>query len=98
MVTIELNVPVNCGGIEIMPGDVIVADADGVVVIAPEDIEKLLPACEQIQASEDASARALASGKSVKETFASRTYVWDAQRKDLKSKPSVDKPKRPRRS
>ena len=95
---VELNVPVNCGGIEIMPGDVIVADADGVVVIAPEDIEKLLPACEQIQASEDASARALASGKSVKETFASRTYVWDAHRKDLKSKPSVDKPKRPRRS
>ena len=89
---VELNVPVNCGGIEIMPGDVIVADADGVVVIAPEDIERLLPACEQIQAAEDASARALASGKSVKETFASRTYVWDAQRKDLKDKPAPAKP------
>lgn len=85
---VELNCAVNCGGIEIMPGDVIVADADGVVVIPPGDIELLLPACEQIQASEDASARALAAGKSVEETFASRTYVWDAQRKDLKSNPA----------
>ena len=89
---VELNCPVNCGGVEVMPGDVIVADADGVVVIDPQDIALLLPACEQIQASEDASARALASGKSVEQTFASRTYVWDArnkadaQRKDHPSK------------
>lgn len=81
---VELNCPVNCGGVEVLPGDVIVADADGVIVIAPEDIEKLLPVCEQIQASEDASAKALASGKSVEATFASRTYVWDAERKDGK--------------
>lgn len=81
---VELNGPVNCGGVEVMPGDLIVADADGVVVIAPEDIERLLPACEQIQAAEDASAKALASGKPVAETFASRTYVWDSERKDAK--------------
>ena len=34
--------------------------------------------------AEDASAKALASGKSVEATFASRTYVWDAERKDGK--------------
>lgn len=83
---VELNCPVNCGGIEVMPGDVIVADADGVIVIPPGDIDKLLPVCEEIQASEDASAKALASGKSVSETFASRTYVWDKERTDLKDK------------
>jgi regulator of RNase E activity RraA len=84
--TVEINCPVNCGGIEIMPGDVIVADADGVVVIPPADIERLLPICEQIQALEATSAQALASGASVSEAFASRSYVWDAERPDLKTK------------
>jgi regulator of RNase E activity RraA len=94
---VENNVPVNCGGIEVIPGDAIVADADGVVVIPPGDIERLLPVCEQIQASEDDSARALAAGKSVQETFAARTYVWDKERSDPKpgkAKKPVNRPRK----
>jgi regulator of RNase E activity RraA len=34
---LELNVPIACGGVAVYPGDVIVGDADGVVVI-PADI------------------------------------------------------------
>lgn len=33
----EVNVPVVCGGQAILPGDIIAADADGIVVIRPED-------------------------------------------------------------
>jgi regulator of RNase E activity RraA len=33
---IELNVPIACGGVAVYPGDVIVGDADGVVVIPPD--------------------------------------------------------------
>lgn len=33
----EINTPVVCGGMVIMPGDILVGDADGIVVIRPED-------------------------------------------------------------
>ncbi|MEH7108612.1 MULTISPECIES: RraA family protein [Bacillaceae] len=35
----EINVPISCGGMPIQPGDLIVGDADGVVVI-PQAIEQ----------------------------------------------------------
>jgi RraA family protein len=33
----EINFPVMCGGVVVHPGDIIVGDADGVIVIKPED-------------------------------------------------------------
>lgn len=35
----ELNIPISCGGVSVKPGDIIVGDADGVVVI-PNNIEE----------------------------------------------------------
>ncbi len=35
----QLNVPISCGGTSINPGDIIVGDADGVVVV-PQEIEE----------------------------------------------------------
>jgi regulator of RNase E activity RraA len=32
----DLNIPIACGGVAVYPGDVIVGDADGVVVLPPE--------------------------------------------------------------
>ncbi len=37
----EMNVPVVVGGMVVMPGDIIVGDADGLVVIHPEDVEEV---------------------------------------------------------
>jgi regulator of RNase E activity RraA len=33
---IDLNLPIACGGVAVYPGDIIVGDCDGVVVIPPD--------------------------------------------------------------
>ena len=38
----EINVPVSCGGVTVRPGDILVGDEDGVVVIAPSDATDIL--------------------------------------------------------
>ncbi len=38
----EINFPVVCGGLVVNPGDIVVGDADGVVVISPEDAPAVL--------------------------------------------------------
>lgn len=38
----EVNVPVACGGISVNPGDIILADPDGVIVIPRKDSEQIL--------------------------------------------------------
>jgi regulator of RNase E activity RraA len=37
----DLNLPIGCGGVAVYPGDVIVGDCDGVVVIPPEIAEEV---------------------------------------------------------
>lgn len=44
----KLNIPVACGGVEVKPGDYIVGDTDGILVISPEDIDKVLYQAERI--------------------------------------------------
>lgn len=38
----EINIPVSCGGVVVYPGDIIVGDEDGVVVVKPEDALELI--------------------------------------------------------
>ena len=38
----ELNVPVICGGVEVCPGDYIVADCNGIIVMKEEEIPGIL--------------------------------------------------------
>ena len=38
----EVNVPIQCGGVVVYPGDMIVGDSDGVVVVLNEKIEEVL--------------------------------------------------------
>jgi regulator of RNase E activity RraA len=50
----EINVPVSCGNTVVMPGDIVVADADGVAVVPREEAGEVL---ELVQALKDREAR-----------------------------------------
>ncbi len=46
----EINVPVSCGGITVLPGDIIVADADGVICVPRRDAVQILADAKKFQA------------------------------------------------
>ncbi len=49
-----INVPVNCGGVVVHPGDLIVADDNGIAVLSPEEAEALIEKCLEVEAREAA--------------------------------------------
>lgn len=50
----KMNIPVNCGGIVVNPGDLVVGGSDGVTVVPRDRIEEVLKAAEEKAAYEDA--------------------------------------------
>jgi len=59
----SINLPVTCGGILVNPGDVIVADEDGTVVVPRQIAAEVAAAAEQIQSQEDGRREAIRSGR-----------------------------------
>lgn len=70
--TVANDVPVDCGGVQVHPGDLVVADRDGVVIVPAALAERTRELAEEIEAGEQRTAeriRALGSiGKAVAET------------------------------
>jgi len=58
----EINVQVCCGGVCVNPGDIIVGDADGVVVIPQEDAESVLEKAQATFAKEAGIFKAIEDG------------------------------------
>jgi regulator of RNase E activity RraA len=63
----HIGAPVTCGGVGVNPGDIIVGDDDGVVVIPPADLEAVLTAAETKGGKEAGWIAALKSGRSLKD-------------------------------
>jgi 4-hydroxy-4-methyl-2-oxoglutarate aldolase len=57
-----VNVPVVCAGINVHPGDAVIADDDGVVVVRKRDVSEAAAKGEKRQADEEGKRQQLASG------------------------------------
>jgi len=59
----EVNVPVACGGIVVNPGDIVVADRDGIAVVPSAAVDEVLALVEKGKASHAQLQPALARGE-----------------------------------
>lgn len=59
----EVNVPIACGGVVVNPGDFVIADADGIVVVRPDEAEYVLSAVADLQAKHAAVQPVLLRGE-----------------------------------
>ena len=71
----EIHAPIQIGGMIVMPGDVIVGDADGVLAIRPEEAAGLAAAAKKKAADEAGAMKAISAGK------ANRAWVDEALKK-----------------
>ncbi|KAF1855542.1 hypothetical protein Lal_00002583 [Lupinus albus] len=58
----EINVPVSCGGVVVNPGDILVGDADGIVVIRPQDAPVVAEKAKGKLRKEQATMKAIEEG------------------------------------
>jgi 4-hydroxy-4-methyl-2-oxoglutarate aldolase len=64
------NIPVNCAGVEVKAGDIIVADMDGVVVVPADKAEEVLKKAQQLDFTEHSMFPFIEKYKSIREAVA----------------------------
>lgn len=64
-----IGIPVSVGGVSVRPGDIVVGDADGVVVVAAERAEQVCTAAAEQQAKEDKIMQRIRSGEPLAQIF-----------------------------
>ena len=62
---IDINVPIGCGDAPVFPGDVIVGDADGVIVIPAEIADEIAAEAVEMTAYEDFVTERVQGGQSI---------------------------------
>jgi regulator of RNase E activity RraA len=65
---VGVNVPICCGGVLVNPGDVIVGDNDGVVVIPKDKLDQVLESAKGMDEKESRMTRELKQGRSLLDT------------------------------
>lgn len=60
----EINVPIACGEISVNPGDIILADPDGIIVIPRKDAPQILEDAKKFQAADESKLEAAKNGTS----------------------------------
>lgn len=67
MEPIEINVPITCGGVPVNPGDIVLVDEIGVVVVPQEEAGKVLERARVQAAKEEETRKRIREGKTVEE-------------------------------
>lgn len=63
----EINVPISCGGVSVHPGDIILADPDGVIVIPRKDAAVALEDAKKFQENDEKKLVAAKDGSANRE-------------------------------
>ena len=72
----ETQLPVQCGGVVVRPGDFILGDDDGVAVIAAEQACAVIEAAEAIKRKELGYRQAMASGQQLADLIGFRQLIY----------------------
>lgn len=83
----EINVPVSCGGQVVFPGDILVGDADGIVVIRPQDAEQVL---QEVQKKAEGEKKLLNQYRTTGNNTEKHTAVYTAITEKLGTKIIVE--------
>lgn len=62
---LDINVPIGCGDVAIFPGDIVVGDKDGIMVIPQEIINEVVLECEKMTKFEDFVLEEINNGASI---------------------------------
>ena len=60
-----MQVTVQCGGVEVNPGDILIGDDDGIVVASVAELEAILPQAEAVQSTETEVRRRINAGENL---------------------------------
>ena len=66
---VDLNLPIGCGGVAVYPGDIIVGDCDGVVVVPPDIVDEVAEEALATTLYEEFAEEEVARGRSLAGLF-----------------------------
>lgn len=66
---VDINLPIGCGGVAVYPGDVIVGDADGVVVVPQDLAEEIAADASEQERMEDFIMQRIEAGAALPGTY-----------------------------
>jgi 3-hexulose-6-phosphate synthase/6-phospho-3-hexuloisomerase len=67
MEPIEINVPIECGGVIVYPGDIVVADEAGVVVVPTAEAAQMAEKAKDLFEKEELTRQRIAEGKTLEQ-------------------------------
>lgn len=79
----DLQVPVTCGGVPVAPGELILADEEGVIVVEPDRVEALLDGAARIKEAEGRLAAKLATGATLSDGLNVAEHTAALQRGEI---------------